>query len=338
VDPADSRRFLESIARNGQLTAAGLDIALRRLGVFPDAAAWRRFADRLLLAAGSVLLLAGVVFFFAFNWSDLHRFAKIALVAVPLTLTASIAARTGVDRVDGKAWLGAAVVLSGVLLAVIGQIYQTGADSELLFAGWALLVWPWVIVACVPWLWLFWLLLVNTALALFMLGRLDVWAVLFFSDATFWAPLLFNALALLLWESLWPRLAWLRVAYAPRLIAVAAAAAATGLGVSWCFLDSHADWRLMRYVPLVYLTWFVLTLWFYRARRRDIVPLAAAALSTITVVTAGLIRVLFEHWNFNVAAFFVIAAALAAMTAGAAVWLRRTASDWQENRKNGNDV
>jgi hypothetical protein len=47
VHPADSRRFLESIARNGQLTAAGLDIALRRLGVFPDAAGWRRFADRL---------------------------------------------------------------------------------------------------------------------------------------------------------------------------------------------------------------------------------------------------------------------------------------------------
>ena len=40
----------------------------------------------LLLAAGLVLLLAGVLFFFAFNWSALHRYARLALAAAPLSL------------------------------------------------------------------------------------------------------------------------------------------------------------------------------------------------------------------------------------------------------------
>jgi uncharacterized membrane protein len=328
VIPANARSYLVSLARRGQLSAEGLDLALHRLGVLPDAARWRRFGDRALLAAGTLLLLTGIVFFFAFNWHDLHRFVRMALVALPLALAASRAAHLTPERAGGQAWLGAAVVLTGVLLAVIGQIYQSGADSELLFAGWALLALPWVAVACAPWLWLFWLALVNVALALFLLGRFDIWAVFFFSDAMFWAPLLCNALALLVWEFFWPRVGWMRAAYAPQCIALLATATATGLGVSWWFLDGQADWRLMRYAPLIYLPWLGATLWFYRARRHDIVPLAGAALSAIVVLTAGLIDWLFDHHDFDVGAFFVIGAAVAAMTAGAALWLRRTVSAW----------
>lgn len=62
MTPLTARRYLESLARNGQLTAKGLDFALHRIGVFPDAANWKRFADRLLLWAGILLLLASVVF------------------------------------------------------------------------------------------------------------------------------------------------------------------------------------------------------------------------------------------------------------------------------------
>jgi hypothetical protein len=147
--------------------------------------------------------------------------------------------------------------------------------------------------------------------------------------------LLFNALALILWECLWPRIDWMRVAYAPRFIALLAAGAATGLGVSWWFLEHNAGWRLMRYVPAVYLPWFIATLWFYRSRRQDIVPLAMVALSAIVVVTAGLIKGLFDYRNFDVGAFFLIGVVVAAMTAGAAVWLRQTASRWDDTGRAG---
>lgn len=333
MTPLTARRYLESLARNGQLSAKGLEFALQRIGVFPDAARWKRFADRLLLWAGTLLLVASVVFFFAFNWNELHRFTKISLVVLPLVISASMMAHAGIDRAAGKAWLGTGVVLTGVLLAVIGQIYQTGADSELLFAGWALLALPWVIISRAPWLWMFWLVLVNTSLALFLVGRFAIWTVLFYSDTMFWGPLLLNALALFLWEFYWPRIAWMRARYAPRFIVFLAAAAATGLGVSWWFLAKRTDWRLMHYVPAVYLPWLFLTVWYYRTRRKDIVPLVSSALSCIAVLTAGLVSGMFGKKHFDVASFFVISAAVAALTAAAAVWLKHTSGKWAKARE-----
>ena len=118
------------------------------------------------------------------------------------------------------------------------------------------------------------------------------------------------------------------MAYAPRCMCVRSALAASGLGVSWWFIGQEGDWRLMRYVPCVYFPWLGISLWFYRQRRRDIVPLAVAALSAIAVVTAGLVKGLFDNRHFGTAALFMVAALVAAMTAGAAVWLRPTTDHW----------
>ena len=84
LERARWRRPLVDLARSGELAPAGLELALERLGILPDAARSRTFADHALLAAGTLLLLAGIVFFFAFNWSELHRYARLALVSVPL--------------------------------------------------------------------------------------------------------------------------------------------------------------------------------------------------------------------------------------------------------------
>jgi uncharacterized membrane protein len=315
------RRQLERLAHDGVLSAQGFDIALHRLGYLPDAAAWRYFGSLALLAAGSLLVLAGVVFFFAFNWDELHRFAKIALVAAPLVLCAVLAARFE-GRRAGQAWLGAAVVLTGVLLAVIGQIYQTGADSELLFAGWAALTLPWVLAGGMPWLWLFWLGLWNVALGLYLssgAGRMS-----FDAGHLFLLPLLLNAGALCLWEILWPRLGWLRAVYGPRIIAVAAAVCATVVGMRWWFPGHESK----DYTSLSYLIWLGATLWFYRGRRHDIVPLAAASLSLIVVIPARLSRWL--HPIDDIFPFLLLGLAVAAMTALAAAWLRYTMQVWQK--------
>ncbi|MBK7356254.1 DUF2157 domain-containing protein [Propionivibrio sp.] len=333
MTPITTRRYLESLARSGQLSAPGLEFALKRIGAFPNSAQWLRFADRLLLVAGTLLILAGVLYFFAFNWNELHRFTKISLVVLLLFISASMMAYTGPARAEGKVWLGAGVVFIGLLLAVVGQIYQTGADTESLFAGWALLALPWVSISCAPWLWLFWLLLVNTAMALFLVGRIDILMVFFYSDAMFWGPLLFNALALSVWEFLWPRVDWMRVTYAPRFIVFLAAIAATGLGASWWFLTRRVEWQLIHFAPIGYLIWLSVTIWHYGKRRQDIVPLALSALSCIAVLTAGLISTLFGSRHFDVVSFFVIGVAVATMTAAAAAWLRLTSSRWSKIRE-----
>ena len=51
----------------------------------------------------------------------------------------------GLDAVAGRISLFATAFLSGILLAVFGQVYQTGADPYGLFLAWALLILPWAV-------------------------------------------------------------------------------------------------------------------------------------------------------------------------------------------------
>jgi len=68
---------------------------------------------------------------------------------------------------SGKVLMLCASVLTGVLLAVYGQIYQTGADAFELFFGWAVLITGWVLISGFAALWLVWLLLLNISAVLY---------------------------------------------------------------------------------------------------------------------------------------------------------------------------
>jgi uncharacterized membrane protein len=54
-------------------------LALEVAGVLPKAGDWRVFLDRLLLWSGAIALAAAAVFFIAYNWQDLGKFAKFGL-------------------------------------------------------------------------------------------------------------------------------------------------------------------------------------------------------------------------------------------------------------------
>jgi hypothetical protein len=58
-------------------------------------------------------------------------------------------------------------VLLGALFAVIGQVYQTGADAWELFAAWALLILPWVAVSRSAAHWMVWLTVTGLAIWLY---------------------------------------------------------------------------------------------------------------------------------------------------------------------------
>ena len=132
-----------------------------------DNAFWARWGMRALLALGVGQFLAGVVFFFAYNWNDLSDIAKFAVIETALALALGGALLVGLDRVFGQMLLIAASVLTGVLLAVIGQVYQTGADVFELFAVWAVLILPWTIVSRHPVHWLLWLVVAEVAFVLY---------------------------------------------------------------------------------------------------------------------------------------------------------------------------
>ena len=160
-----SRREILEWASQGRVQ--DLRRALEAGGALPGADAWRHFLDRLLLFMGAVMLAAAVVFFFAYNWEDLGRLAKFALVEVPLLIALGFVWRLGLERTSGKAAVLVAAILAGALLALIGQVYQTGADTFELFGAWAVAILPWVLLGRFSALWLFWLVLVNLAATLY---------------------------------------------------------------------------------------------------------------------------------------------------------------------------
>jgi len=159
------------------LRSAGLVSARRYLSALDavrDEAFWLRWGRHALLALGVGQFLAGVVFFFAYNWNDLSDIAKFAIVESALVIAAAGAWLVGLDRAFGQVLLIAASVLTGVLLAVIGQVYQTGADAFELVAAWALLILPWAFVSRSAVHWLLWLAVAETALALYGVQALTV--------------------------------------------------------------------------------------------------------------------------------------------------------------------
>jgi len=167
VSPAGSEvgpSELQALRSAGLVSARGYAAAVDAVR---DEAFWARWGMRALLALGVGQFLAGVVFFFAYNWNDLSDIAKFAVVETALAIAVGGALLVGLDRVFGQMLLIAASVLTGVLLAVIGQMYQTGADAFELFLAWAALILPWTIISRHAAHWLLWLVVAETALVLY---------------------------------------------------------------------------------------------------------------------------------------------------------------------------
>ena len=128
---------------------------------------WRHWLQQVCWMLGSALLLVGVLFFFAYNWAALPSMAKFGLLQLVILSCVSGAVYLGMKRLGGQLLITAASVLVGVLLAVFGQVYQTGADAYSLFVSWTVLISLWVVVARFAALWLIWLLLMQLAWGLY---------------------------------------------------------------------------------------------------------------------------------------------------------------------------
>ncbi|WP_321338392.1 DUF2157 domain-containing protein [uncultured Cohaesibacter sp.] len=154
------RHLLDELAQRGSISA---QVRLESLNWLHPAHLWARWAMVMLMAFGTGLVLTGIVFFFAFNWTSIPDLAKLALIEAGIILTALGAWLLPGESLAGRLLLMAAAVLTGVFLAVFGQIYQTGADAWQLFALWAALITLWTLVGRFLPLWVLWLGLINLA-------------------------------------------------------------------------------------------------------------------------------------------------------------------------------
>ena len=256
--------------------------AARLVAVLPGAADWRLFVDRLLLWSGAVLLAAAVIFFFAYNWQALGRMVRFGLAEGALVAALLVAWRYGPMRPAGQVALFVSALLVGALLALVGQTYQTGADTFELFAAWAVAILPWALLARLPALWLLWLALVNLAVALwFQVAPGLLGLLLFFEEWLPWALFAINTVALAVWEWIHWRRERPAAQWALRCVGLASGTAAAVLGVVGVIQDEGSAAKL-----LAWLAWTLAAYSWYRHRRLDLFVLAGGALGVIVVVSA----------------------------------------------------
>ena len=314
------RHTLFAWAERGAIT--DLRAALEVAGVLPGAREWRNFLDRLLLWSGAVALATAVVFFIAYNWNDLGKYAKFGLVELLVVAGVLGYWRFGPERAAGKASLLVAAILLGALLALFGQTYQTGADTWELFANWAGLILPWVLVGRFTGLWMLWIAIVNTAIVFYFLVFPGLLGMLFSTERQLWTLFAFNTAALVVWELAARRIDWLAERWAPRLLAIASGAVATFL----VLLFIVASREVSGIAVAIYLAWLGCAFAAYRVKGRDVLILAGGCLSIIVVVTTFLGKNLLSGRG-EAGAFLFISLAVIAMGAASGWWLKRVANE-----------
>ncbi len=135
-----------------------------------------------------LLLASAGLCWVAANWEYATSLQKLAgaqaLVAVLVLLaTWRMPGQAASHNLSAQAlFSGLAAVATGALLALVGQIYQTGADPWQLFLLWAALLLPWLLVLRTVMLGLLFAVLLNVGLALY----LGVSALWFWPDGHSW--------------------------------------------------------------------------------------------------------------------------------------------------------
>lgn len=306
---------------DGRVAPERQDQVLRAAGITPSPADWRVFLGQLTLWLGTIALATSVIFFFAFNWDDLGRMAKFALVEGAIVAALAACWWTGVDSLAGKAVLVLLSLLTGALLALTGQIYQTGADTYQLFLWWAVLILPWVLVGRFGPLWLLWLGLINlTAFQYFALG--------YDGHGLLWTLFGVNGAALIAWEAgRRAGISWLQDSWTPRLVAIAAGIMATGLAI-WAITEGGDERAGPLPAALAYAAWLGALYYWFRHVRLDAFMLAGGLLSLIITVTVFLSDQMLD--NGGAGAFLFIGLSVIGMSAGGAIWLKSVVREQSE--------
>lgn len=317
--------------------------ALQLAGLAPGRTYWLRCIDHFLVAIGALLIVAGIAAFFAWNWADLHYVIKFALIQTAVAGIAFLAWRLGIDSIGGRASLFSCAFLIGVLFAVFGQVYQTGADPYGLFVAWAVLILPLAIIGRQAALWILFQTLLILGLIMYwtqvvdpptgwwqlsqLLGPL-VWLSSTLMNSTL-ASLVFalNVVALIAWECAVNRnVAWVQGRTYPRVIGFGALSSVLIPTVVLIIGASFGERINLGVIsPVLYAIASVAALYYYRNRRPDLFMLTMLVFGAILVFTTFIGRYLVT----DIGAILMLAVLLIGQVAGAAYWLRNVSRRWE---------
>jgi uncharacterized membrane protein len=311
-----TRDQLISLIEQRAIPAHKLDDALATAQLFPDKKSWQGFIDKLLLLLGSLSIVFALLFFIAYNWQDIGRFAKFGLVQVFMLLALAAYWKWNLHPFAGKVALMVASIALGVLLALYGQTYQTGADPWQLFFNWCLLMLPWTLIARFPALWILWLTLLNLSCVLYYKTFNGIFATYFSETELLWLLLAINTLAFICWEFLTPKLPWLNESWALRAIALGSGTPATWLALHSIFAYNAGILPLLMWAAFIGGLFF-----YYRKRKVDLFMLAGGCLSGIVVIVSLVAKGLSSNIGVDAGIFLLLAILVVGLSTGAAFWL-----------------
>lgn len=280
---AVTRDLVHIISRYSNWRADNIEDTLLEYNVHANRRSWSKFIDVALLALAVVFCTSGIVFFFAYNWQDLHKFVKLGLVEVilvSLILTAVVSRHNPLIR---SLTLTAGSILTGVLFAVFGQIYQTGADAYDLFLGWTVFTILWALVSGFAPLWLILLALCHITLVLYAEQVARGW-----SAAALYCLLFLVDCAVLLSLSVGEK--WSGKRFAPawfsKTVAVTACTCSTISIISGIFYKYGTAWYTsLAIVSLAYIGALI-----YSFRTRSVFYLFLIPLSVVLITSAFLLE------------------------------------------------
>lgn len=296
-----------------------------------DPQSWRDWAGAALLVLAVGHILAAIICFFAFNWAALSGATKIGNVGGLLLLALGSFLLARPASVLAQACGVAGTLLTGVLFAVIGQVYQTGADHWLLFVPWAVLTLPFALVARNAIHMALWLVIAQTGWLTFgfqyavPMGWLPPEAVAVLAGMTLLLVLGARELLVERFRQYWLDHSWTRV-----LPALAALIQLGIIAMSAIAELEHAEpWELIG-AGICVLAAGLLVL--RHQCRRDgfaVAALAGAGLALLAGTLAG--RLIFDRFRHDlddaVGPLLLLTLICLALIGGYAHWLRQR---WQE--------
>jgi len=293
------REDIRLISQNSNWTAKRVDQLLKEKH-YNNAASWQRFLRLIFISLGIGFTVTGILFFFAYNWADLHKFIKIGLIEVLIVATTVVAVLPKLSPDIKNIVLTGASVLVGVLFAVFGQVYQTGANAYDFFLAWTAAITLWVLVAGFAPLWVVYITLINTTIILYSEQVAHGWSTV----AIFTVLFVINGVFLILTLTVTKVVKAMNPpVWFSNLIALAAFTFATIGIIIGIFSKQHSSFYvLIAITSLVYGVGMT-----YGVRNSNKFYLTVIPFSLITITSAFLLKLSSEAGMFLVVSLFVVA-------------------------------
>ncbi|SNR41944.1 Predicted membrane protein [Lutibacter agarilyticus] len=294
-----TREDIYTISQNSNWSEVGVRTVLNEK-IYNSSADWKQFLKLLFISLGVAFSIAGIIFFFAYNWASLHKFVKIGLIEGLVIVATLVALLPKVNKLVKNLALTSAAMLVGVLFAVFGQIYQTGANAYDFFLGWTLFITLWVLISNFAPLWLIYLTLINTTLILYAEQVAHDWSFVYITLLLF----ILNTLFLVFFVFLGRKISTITIPnWFTNIIALAAVFITTiGISVGIFSANEVSFWVLLLLTAIV----FGLAV-LYSLKIKSIFYISIIAFSLIVIISAFLTNLTDEYFMFLFVTLFIVA-------------------------------